>query len=78
MLLISTEGSSPGLGSGRPSMTTGIVSPLPLSADARTTRITCLLAAGHKEEARAEFARLEALAPPNLRELQIRFERQLK
>ena len=29
-------------------------------------------------EARAEFARVEALAPPNLRELQIRFERKLR
>jgi hypothetical protein len=37
-----------------------------------------LLAAGDKPEARAEFARLELLAPPNLRELQIRFEKRLK
>ena len=50
----------------------------PFSPEARTVRVTCLLAAGNKAEARAEFAKLEALAPPNLRELQIRFERKLK
>ena len=44
----------------------------PMSAEARATRVSCLLAAGNKTEARAEFARIEALAPPNLRELQIR------
>jgi hypothetical protein len=50
----------------------------PFSAEARATRISCLLAAGNKEEARAELARIEALAPPNLHELQIRFARRLK
>jgi hypothetical protein len=50
----------------------------PMSAEARTARVQCLLAAGRKEEARAEFAHIEALAPPNLRELQIRFEKRLK
>jgi tetratricopeptide (TPR) repeat protein len=50
----------------------------PLQADARAARVSCLLATGNKAEARAEFARVEALAPPNLRELQIRFARKLK
>jgi hypothetical protein len=50
----------------------------PLSADARAARVQCLLAAGEKDEARAEFARVEALAPPNLVELRIRFERRLR
>src|SRR5262249_45080801 len=50
----------------------------PLSAEARTTRVLCSLATGDKAEARAEFARLESLAPPNLRELQIRFEKRLR
>jgi tetratricopeptide (TPR) repeat protein len=50
----------------------------PMSSEARATRILCLLAAGNKDEARAEFARIEALAPANLRELQIRFERKLR
>jgi predicted CXXCH cytochrome family protein len=50
----------------------------PLSAEARAARVQCLLAAGDKAEARAEFARLEALAPGNLRELQIRFGKKLR
>jgi tetratricopeptide (TPR) repeat protein len=50
----------------------------PMSAEGRATRVSCLLAAGNKEEARAEFARLEALAPDNLPELQARFARRLK
>jgi tetratricopeptide (TPR) repeat protein len=50
----------------------------PLSAEARATRVSCLLAAGNKAEARAEFARLEALAPPNLDELRIRFGKKLR
>jgi tetratricopeptide (TPR) repeat protein len=50
----------------------------PLSAEARAARLTCLLAAGDKAEARAEFARIEALAPPNLPELRIRFEKKLR
>jgi tetratricopeptide (TPR) repeat protein len=50
----------------------------PFSAEARSTRVLCLLAAGNKEEARAEFARITALAPPNLRELQERFARKLR
>jgi hypothetical protein len=50
----------------------------PFSAEARSTRVRCLLATGQKEAARAEFARVEALAPPNLRELQIRFGKKLR
>jgi hypothetical protein len=50
----------------------------PLSAEARAVRVSCLLATGDKAEARAEFARVEALAPPNLGELRIRFERKLR
>jgi tetratricopeptide (TPR) repeat protein len=50
----------------------------PFSPEARTARMACLLATGDKAAARAEFAKLEALAPPNLRELQIRFERKLR
>jgi hypothetical protein len=50
----------------------------PMSTEARAARVSCLLATGNKVEARAEFARIEALAPPNLRELQIRFAKKLK
>lgn len=50
----------------------------PFSAEARAARVACLLAIGDKNEARAEFQRVEALAPPNLRELQIRFGKKLK
>jgi hypothetical protein len=50
----------------------------PCSAEARVARVQCLLAAGNKAEARAEFSRVEALAPPNLREYQIRFGKKLK
>ncbi len=50
----------------------------PLSAEARAARVSCLLAAGNKDEARAEFARIEALAPSDLAELRIRFDKKLK
>ena len=50
----------------------------PLSANARVARVQCLLAAGEKAEARAELHSVEALAPPNLVELRIRFERRLR
>jgi tetratricopeptide (TPR) repeat protein len=50
----------------------------PLSAEARTAHVQCLLAAGARDEARAEFARIEALAPSNLRDLQIRFAKKLR
>jgi hypothetical protein len=50
----------------------------PFSVEARATRVWCLLALGNKEEARAEFARIEGLAPSNLHELRIRFEHRLR
>jgi len=50
----------------------------PMSAPARMARVSCLLATGNKQEARAEFARVVALAPANLRELHIRFDKKLK
>jgi tetratricopeptide (TPR) repeat protein len=50
----------------------------PFSAAARAARVQCLLAAGDKAEARAEFACVEALAPDNLPELRIWFEKKLR
>jgi Cytochrome c554 and c-prime len=50
----------------------------PFSSDVRAARVTCLLALGDKAGARAEFAKLEALNPPNLNEWRIRFERRLR
>jgi tetratricopeptide (TPR) repeat protein len=50
----------------------------PFSAEARAALVACLLEAGQKAEARAEFARLEALAPANLPELRIRFRKRLQ
>jgi tetratricopeptide (TPR) repeat protein len=50
----------------------------PLSAEARTARLQCLLATGDKIEARREFGRIEELNPNNLRDLQLRFERKLR
>jgi hypothetical protein len=50
----------------------------PFSTEACVARVQCLLAAGDKAAARAEFARLEALAPPNIRELQIRYGKRLR
>jgi hypothetical protein len=50
----------------------------PFSAEARWAQVQELLATGKKEEARAEFARIVALAPANLRELEIRFKRKLQ
>jgi hypothetical protein len=50
----------------------------PLSAEARAARLACLVAAGEWDEARAEFARIEAMAPENLAELRARFAKKLK
>jgi DNA-binding SARP family transcriptional activator len=47
------------------------------STEARSMRVRCLLAAGNKDEARAEFARIEALAPEDLPELRARFSKKL-
>jgi hypothetical protein len=50
----------------------------PFSAEAHTARVQCLLAAGNKAGARTAFELVEMLAPPNLRELQLRFEKKLR
>jgi hypothetical protein len=50
----------------------------PFSPEGRSAQVLCLLATGNKNEARAEFARLEALAPPNLAELRSRYGDQLR
>jgi tetratricopeptide (TPR) repeat protein len=50
----------------------------PMSSEAGTAHLSCLLAIGKKDEARKEFARIKALAPANLAELQIRFEKKLR
>jgi hypothetical protein len=50
----------------------------PFSVEAGVAQVQCLLAVGDKAAARAEFRRIEALAPTNLRELQIRFEKRLR
>jgi hypothetical protein len=50
----------------------------PFSVEARTARIWSLLGLDKKEEARAEFHRMEALTPPNLKELTLRFEPRLR
>ena len=48
----------------------------PGSAEARMLRIACLAHDGKKAEARAEFARLEALRPANLDSLRTLFEKE--
>jgi tetratricopeptide (TPR) repeat protein len=50
----------------------------PMSAEAGVASIVCLLAVGQKDEARKEMARIESLAPPNLREIQNRFRKKLR
>jgi predicted CXXCH cytochrome family protein len=50
----------------------------PTSADARKVWIACLLHEGKREEARAEFARLEALGPPDLPALRAWFAAQVR
>ncbi len=46
----------------------------PASIDARRSWVSYLLRTGQKEEARAEFAKIRALHPPNLRTLQAWFD----
>jgi predicted CXXCH cytochrome family protein len=46
----------------------------PMSADARSARVLCLLAAGNQDAAEAEIKRIEALAPANLAELKALFQ----
>jgi hypothetical protein len=50
----------------------------PWSSDAALMWITCLLHEGDRAGARAEFARLEALRPPNLEQLKTWFDRQIR
>jgi tetratricopeptide (TPR) repeat protein len=50
----------------------------PASAEARALWVDCLLHAGQVPEAREEFRKLEALAPPNLAELRARFADRLR
>jgi Tfp pilus assembly protein PilF len=50
----------------------------PGSVDARKVWIACLLHDGKKDEARAEFARVEALRPPELADLRDWFDQQLR
>lgn len=48
----------------------------PADVEARMLRINCLFRAGQPAEARAEFAKVEALRPPNLEELKFWFSQQ--
>jgi tetratricopeptide (TPR) repeat protein len=50
----------------------------PASVDARVLYVTCLARSGHKDAARAEFAKIERLRPPNLPLLQARFTVELR
>jgi tetratricopeptide (TPR) repeat protein len=50
----------------------------PTSIDARKLRIQCLLQEGQVREARAEFDRIVALKPPNLKDLRSWLAKQLK
>jgi tetratricopeptide (TPR) repeat protein len=50
----------------------------PESVTARQLRVTLLLRDGDKKEARAEFARIEALRPPNLEGLRTWFAAQTR
>jgi tetratricopeptide (TPR) repeat protein len=50
----------------------------PANLDARVLYVTCLARSGHKDAARAEFARIERLRPPNLPVLRARFTVELR
>jgi Tfp pilus assembly protein PilF len=50
----------------------------PANAEARMLWVSCLIRAGEKEKARQEFARIEALQPPNLQQLRARFAQQMR
>ncbi|HLW65111.1 MAG TPA: cytochrome c3 family protein [Gemmataceae bacterium] len=50
----------------------------PGSTDARQARVSYLLHEGNREEAKAEFAKIEALQPKNLGQLQIWFRNQMR
>jgi predicted CXXCH cytochrome family protein len=47
----------------------------PGSAEGRMLRVTCLLREGHKAEAAAEFAQVEALRPPNLEQMRAMYSK---
>ncbi len=50
----------------------------PSNAEARMLWVSCLIRAGEKDKARQEFARLEALQPPNLEQYRARFAQQMR
>src|SRR5262249_35382293 len=50
----------------------------PASVEARVLWVTCLAKSGDKDAARAEFAKIERLRPPNLPLLQARFTVELR
>ncbi|MBV9125492.1 MAG: hypothetical protein JO112_19260, partial [Planctomycetes bacterium] len=50
----------------------------PASVEARLLRVRGLLHQGHRTEAQAEFARLRALPPPNLEQLEAWFADQVR
>ncbi len=50
----------------------------PSNAEARMLWVTCLIRTGEKDKARQEFARLEALQPPNLQHYRSLFAQQMR
>jgi hypothetical protein len=50
----------------------------PANLDARVLHVSCLAHSGHKDAARAKFAKIERLRPPNLPLLQARFTVELR
>lgn len=50
----------------------------PANAEARMLWVTCLARTGKKDKAREEFARIEALQPPNLDQLRALFAQQVR
>jgi tetratricopeptide (TPR) repeat protein len=50
----------------------------PASIPARRLWISCLIRSGNRDEARAEFAKIEALRPPDLDQLKAWFDRQIR
>jgi tetratricopeptide (TPR) repeat protein len=50
----------------------------PASVEARQVWVQCLIKSGRKAEARAEFAKIRALRPPNLRQREAWFAEQIR
>ncbi len=50
----------------------------PANAEARMLWVSCLIRSGEKDKARQEFARIEALQPPNLDQLRAIFAKQMR